>query len=69
MPDIISNNKEKIEILRIFVILANLNPVFPGAAIVGGDESRGEISPSPLTHKGEGSTDRPAPVFPGDRGL
>jgi hypothetical protein len=69
VPLIISEAGREIEGFVIFVIRANLNPVFPGAAIVGGDESRGEISPSPITHRGEGPTGRATAVFPGDRGL
>jgi len=37
----------------IFVVRANLNLPLPEAAIVGGDESRGENRPSHLTYKGE----------------
>lgn len=47
----------------IFVFRANHNPVPRGAAIVRGDESRGENSPSPLTHRGDARARLDPPAF------
>jgi hypothetical protein len=61
---IISEAEQEIEGFVIFIVRSNLNLPPPGAAIVGGDEFRGENRPSLLTQRGEGCRDfdKQAPI-------